>query len=63
MWCICRLQGKYWCYYVLPPLYPTGHMAMNAALLKLANDVFHLRGTTGERVPPLLWAFGLSPSA
>ena len=40
MLCICGLQvpfciGKYGCYYVLPPLYSAGHMAMNADLVSL----------------------------
>ena len=52
--CLCGDQGtfyirKYRCYYVLPPFYSTGHMAMNADLLKPGSDVFCLRGT--DRVP------------
>ena len=55
-WYVCGLQGtlcigKYWCYCILPPLYPEGHMAINADLLKPANDAFYLRGTTRESVP------------
>ena len=41
---------KYRCYYVLPPLYSTGHMAMNAGLLKPGSDVFYLRGTEFQPV-------------
>ena len=58
---------KYWCDDVLPPLLSTRHMAMNVDLLVPGSNVFYLRGTTGERVLPLLWASypsrSVSPSA
>ena len=50
MWCVCGPRGTFYirkkrCYYNLPLLYTTGHVAMNAELLKRGSDVFYLRGT------------------
>ena len=56
VWFLCGLQGalyvaQYQYSYVFPPLDFIGHMAMNADFLKPGSNVFHQRGTTGERVP------------